>query len=318
MRLALLAAAVLAASPAAGRVIGAGPGKEFDRPSLAIAAAETGDTVLIEPGSYYDCATWTANGITLAGRAPGVVLTDTACGGKAILVIAGNDTIVRDLTLARARVEDGNGAGIRLEGQSLLVERVQFVNDQVGILAAAGGPGTIRIVECRFENGGVSGEHPSVALFAGPVALLQVERSVFTGMKGSQIGSAALQNVLSGNQIATSRLAVSVAGGGLVMEDNVLELSPDNEGRQAAVLANGDLRPVLRRNRLVNRTGQPASLLLDWTTGTPLLEGNIVEPPDREVASDGMWRYRAGAVVREVKDGVRGVFRAARRKVLGP
>jgi len=151
---ALLAAPFLAVAPADARTLGVGPGQEFERPSQAIAEAQAGDVVLIEPGTYYDCATWVADAVTVAGRAPGVVLSDTTCGSKAILVIRGNDATVRDLTLARARVPDGNGAGIRLEGQSLLLERVQFVNNEVGVLSGVGGPGAIRVVECRFEGGG--------------------------------------------------------------------------------------------------------------------------------------------------------------------
>jgi hypothetical protein len=321
MRAILLAAAILATAalemrPVDARTLGAGPGQEFDLPSRAIAAAQHGDTVLIEPGTYYDCATWTANAITVAGRAPGVVLSDTTCGAKAILVIRGNDAVVRDLTLARARVPDGNGAGIRLEGQSLQLERVRFVNNEVGVLAGVGGPGAIRVMECRFEGGGVAGDRPSVALSIGPVALLHVERSVFAGVKGSQVGSSALQTEVVGNQIATARLGVSAAGGSLLLEDNVLELTPGGSGLQAAVLANGDTRVTMRRNRLLNHTGRPSTLLLDWTDGVPLLDGNVVAASDHETASDGIWRHRGGAVFQGMKDGVRGLLIVA-RQVLG-
>ena len=316
---ALLAVPFLAVAPADARTLGAGPGQEFERPSQAIAEAQAGDVVLIEPGTYYDCATWVADAVTVAGRAPGVVLSDTTCGSKAILVIRGNDATVRDLTLARARVPDGNGngAGIRLEGQSLLLERVQFVNNEVGVLSGIGGPGSIRVVECRFEGGGVAGDRPSAALSVGEVALLHVERSVFTGVKGSGVGSAALETELRGNQIATSRLAVSAAGGSLLLEDNVLELPPGNEARQAAVLANGSTSVVMRRNRLLNETGRPATLLLDWTTGAPALEDNVVAASDREVASDGVWRHRSNALLQEAKNGVHGLLGTVKRQLVG-
>ena len=283
VRFALLAGVLLIAPPAGARVLSAGPGQEFVLPSRAIAAAQPGDTVLIEPGTYYDCAVWSASRVTVAGRAPGVVLSDKTCEGKALLVIRGDDAVVRDLTLARARVADVNGAGIRLEGQSLVLKRVRFENNQIGVLAGAGGGGTIRVSDCRFEGGGVDGERPSFALHIGAIASLRVERSVFTGLKGSQIGSSALRTELVDTQIATSRLAVSAAGSALLLEGNVLELAQDAKDRQAAVLANGDTRVILRRNRLVNHTGRPATLLLDWTSGSPVLEGNIVGPGDHEV-----------------------------------
>lgn len=314
---ALLASALLATAPAAARELTAGPGREFDLPSKAIAAAADGDTVLIEPGTYFDCATLTANGVTVAGRAPGVVLSDKTCGGKAILVIQGDDAVVRDVTLARARVPDGNGAGVRLEGQSLLLQRVQFVNNEVGVLAGIGGPGSVHVVQCRFEGGGVAGDKPSMAVLAGPVAVLQVQQSVFTDVKGSQIGSTALQTELTGNRIETSRLAVSAASGNLLLEDNVLELAPDNTGRQAAVVASGDTRVVMRRNRLANATGRPAAMLLDWSSETPKLEDNVVVPGDQEVRTDGVWRHRVGAVLHEVKAGVGSLMGIAKRQVLG-
>jgi len=314
---ALLASALLATAPAAARELTAGPGREFDLPSKAIAAATDGDTVLIEPGTYFDCATLTANGVTVAGRAPGVVLSDKTCGGKAILVIQGDDAVVRDVTLARARVPDGNGAGVRLEGQSLLLQRVQFVNNEVGVLAGIGGPGSVHVVQCRFEGGGVAGDKPSMAVLAGPVAVLQVQQSVFTDVKGSQIGSTALQTELTGNRIETSRLAVSAASGNLLLEDNVLELAPDNTGRQAAVVASGDTRVVMRRNRLANATGRPAAMLLDWSSETPKLEDNVVVPGDQEVRTDGVWRHRVGAVLHEVKAGVSSLLGIAKRQVLG-
>lgn len=317
MRPVLFAAALLASAPAAARNLTTGPGQEFDLPSSAIAAAADGDTVLVEPGTYYDCATLTANGVTVAGRAPGVVLSDKTCGAKAILVIQGDDATVRDLTLARARVPDGNGAGVRLEGQSLLLERVQFINNEVGVLAGIGGPGKIRVVQCRFEGGGVAGDQPSVALLAGPVAVLQVQQSVFTGVKGSQVGSTALQTELTGNRIETSRLAVSAAAGNLLLEDNVLELAPDNNGRQAAVVASGDTRVVMRRNRLANGTGRPAALLLDWSSEVPKLEDNTVLAGDEEVRTDGVWRHRVGAVLHEAKAGVSNLLGVAKRQVLG-
>src|SRR5487761_2787938 len=112
-----------------------GPGKTYSSPSKAIAAAHDGDTVLIAPGTYFDCAFVHQNNLTIAGSGPNAaaVLTDKACAGKALLVIDGNDVTVRNLTLTRIRVPDGNGAGIRAEGGNLTVDHVSFINNQDGI-----------------------------------------------------------------------------------------------------------------------------------------------------------------------------------------
>ena len=110
--------------------------------------------MLIEAGEYYDCAIWTASDLTIIGADPNVTITDTTCQGKALFVVRGDRSTVRNLTLARARVPDGNGAGIRLEGQGLTLERVRFVNNQVGLLAGALGSDA----EVRISN---SSRHPA-------------------------------------------------------------------------------------------------------------------------------------------------------------
>ena len=136
---------------------------------------------------------------------------------------------------------------------------------------------------------------------------------MFSGVKGSQVGSTAQQTELIGNRIETSRLAVSAAAGNLLLEDNVLELAPGNDGRQAAVVASGDTRVVMRRNRLANDTGRPAALLLDWSSETPKLEDNVVLAGDKEVRSDGVWRHRMGALLHEAKAGVGSLLDMARQ-----
>ena len=300
MRSGLLLAASLLAGPASARVLQVGPG---GLPSLAAAVREAGDgdTIRLAAGSYYECAVLTQRGLVLEG--PGAVLTDRTCEGKALLVVRGDNLVVRDVTLARARVPDRNGAGIRLEAQGLTLERVRFDNDEVGMLAAEGGPGVIRVTDCRFEGGGVAGARPTAALTVGGVALLRVEGSVFSGVKGGQVSTLAARSELTGNRIATGAeagagAAVQAGGGLLVMRDNVLEAGPSMPPHGAAVVASGS-GAELRGNRLLNGTGRPMTLLLDWTDATPVLAGNVVGAGDSVVGSAGLWRHRAGNLARE-------------------
>ena len=64
------------------------------------------------------------------------MLSDKSCGGKAIFITLGSDITIRNLTFARARVPDRNGAGIRAEGRNLTVEHSRFIDNENGILAA--------------------------------------------------------------------------------------------------------------------------------------------------------------------------------------
>ena len=72
--------ALLAGAPAGARTLTAGPGQEFPGPAAAIRAAADGDTVLIEPGEYYECAVTDRSHLTIEGHGDGVVLTDAKGG----------------------------------------------------------------------------------------------------------------------------------------------------------------------------------------------------------------------------------------------
>jgi len=301
-----------------------GEGKEFPVPSAAAAAADSGDRIEIQPGQYFDCATWKANNLEIVGTGPAdqVVITDTTCAGKAIFILTGDNVTVRDVTLARARVPDGNGAGIRLEGDGLTLERVRFSNDQVGLLAGGAGVRTIRIAECQFEAGGRGGDHPLYAVMVAEARLLRIEGSTFKGVLGGQISTAAVRTELAGNHIGAGTgnepaVAVLSTGGSLVMEDNVFSVGPNAPRVGGAVLAMGDGTLALRRNRLENSTGQSLALLLNWTATEPVVEGNQVGPGDEALSSSGLWRHRAAGAWHGMKDGLHGFAGSVKRGLLG-
>ena len=271
-------------------------------------------------GTYYECAVLTQRDLVIEGAGAETVLTDRTCEDKAMLVARGDGLTVRDLVLARARVGDRNGAGIRLEGQGLVLERVRFENDEVGVLAGAGGPGTIVVRDCTFEHGGVAGERPTAALMVAEVGLLRVERSRFEAVKGAQVSSAALRTELVGNSVSTgvepgAGPAVQ-ASGALLMQGNTLALGPNAPPHGAAVIATGP-SATLTGNRLQNGTGEAAVLLLDWTESAPTLADNVVQRGDEAVSSSGLLRHRAGSVAREAYGDARRAAGGAKRALLG-
>ncbi len=303
--LAGMAAAILLAAPAVARTLAVGAGQAFAVPSQAAAVAGDGDVVQIAAGTYYDCAIWHGKGVTIAGAGPQTVITDTTCQGKALFIIGGEGTTVRDLTLARARVLDGNGAGIRMEGPSLTLQHVRFINNEVGILAGSEGPRRLRIADCLFESGGVGGDHPMFAVVVGTLDVLQIERSTISDVKGGGIESSAASTELTGNSIATGSgadpaPAVLIEAGNLLMQDNVISLGPVPSRQRAAVWATGGGNMVLRHNELHNATGRPAALLLDWSGGKAVLEDNKVGSGDTERSISGLWRHRASALAHAV------------------
>jgi len=326
VRAAPLLAALLAASPvsvtqAAARTLTVGEGKDYALPSAAIDAAGDNDTVLIEPGTYFDCAIVRRNGLTIAGNGGKAELTDKACEGKALLVIRADRVTLRDIGLARARVPDGNGAGIRLEGPNLLAQRVTFDNDQVGLLSGMQG-GEIRIQDCTFDGGGVGGVSPKYAVMAGRSDLLRIERSTFRNGKGGQILTDATNSEITGNTIAGGlgddpAEAILATTGALHLDDNTITIGPTAPRGDAAVAIWDDATATLRHNRLINDTGRPMALLLDWTSSTPTLEANEIARGDSLETSSGIWRHRASVQFHARKDEARHMAGQLKRFIQG-
>jgi hypothetical protein len=286
-------------TPGQCAILQVGPDALLKTPSAAAALAQDGDTVVIAPGTYFDCAVWHANKLTIEGADAGAVLTDTPCEGKASFVILGNGVTVRNLTFTRIRVPDRNGAGIRAEGRDLTVEKTQFINDQIGILAADSESSSISIHDCDFTGNGLPDSRGTADLLIGRVSLLRVEGSrLKNGKGGAPITSNALRSTLIGNSIEAGQGVMSayvvgnMDGGSLIMNDNTLTLSPGSATSVATVaVAQDDGFPsgdvTLQHSVLINQTGKPAILLRNWGSATPVLAGNILQPGDIEVSADG-------------------------------
>jgi hypothetical protein len=102
------------------------------------------------------------------------------CEGKAALVLRGESARVEGLTFTHMRVEDGNGAGIRIEQGNLEVSETLFVDGQCGILSANDAGSTISVDRSTFSG---LGKHPdghgAHALYIGGYGGLRVTNSRF-------------------------------------------------------------------------------------------------------------------------------------------
>jgi hypothetical protein len=243
----LLAAFVMgvALPQAQAATLHVGPGATYSSPSAAIGAASAGDTVSIAPGQYFDCAFVRERGLTIEGTgdAASVVMTDKACGGKALLVIDAPDVTIRNLTLTRARVPDGNGAGIRMEGGSLTVDGVRFINNQDGILTASGASWVLTVLNSTFDKNGVCQNSCSHGIYAGAIGKLIVRHSHFTATKEAHhIKSRALSTEVTGSTIedgpeGTASYEIEVPNGGsLVVRGNTIEKGPMAENHSAVIV----------------------------------------------------------------------------------
>ena len=307
MRLRVVGLACVLAALAGGagaRTLEVGPGKEFKQPSDAAAAARTGDTIQIQPGEYFDCATLKVNKLVVegVGDADKVVITDKACGGKGLFITTGNGITIRNLTLTRARVPDGNGAGIRNEAADLTVERVRFVNNQNGILSTPGEPGTLIVRDSLFDRNGYCGNSGGCAhgIYAATGTLVHIERTTFTGTKqGHHIKSRSLRTevvgctVQDGEDGTASYLIDQPIGGSLVVRDSTLEKGPEAENHTAAIMIGeeGVSQPTreitIENNSFRNDGSYPTAFVNNLTATEAQLRGNRLSGSVRPLNGDG-------------------------------
>jgi hypothetical protein len=142
---------------ASGKIWQVGPAKTYTLPSQVSALVLSGDTVEIDAGTYdADVAKWSADNLLLKGVGGMAHLkaNGNAYGGKAIWVIAGNNTRIEYIEFSLCTVVDHNGAGIRQEGKNLTVSHCYFHNNENGILAGTVNPSTIRIEYSEFGYNG--------------------------------------------------------------------------------------------------------------------------------------------------------------------
>jgi hypothetical protein len=324
----VLAMILLQSGTAAAAILLVGPERAIKTPSEAAAVARDGDTVEIAAGDYFDCAVWHQDNLTIEGEGEGVVVTDKTCEGKALFVIAGHDVTVRNITFTRARVPDGNGAGIRAEGVGLTVEHCRFIDNENGILAGASPDSRIAIIESEFARNGKCAERCAHGIYINPIAALYVERSTFSGTRaGHHIKSEALRTELIGNSIrdgadgTSSYLVELPIGGALVMEDNVLEKGPKTGNRRAAVMIGSDgeaqatAELLFSHNIFINDT----AFVVNWTGTMAAMSGNVMQGAyATELTSKGTWLAWMWRGVWIMKDDVRHWAGQAKRRLTGP
>jgi hypothetical protein len=301
-RLVLISALALACSERAfAGTLEVGADKTYKFPSDAIKAAKNGDKILIARGEYFDCAVVTADDLVIEGTGAdgSSVMTDKACGGKALLVTTGNNITIRNLTLTRVRVPDGNGAGIRAEGVGLTVEHVKFINDQSGIL---GGRGTMTIRDSEFQRNGGCANAAGCAhgIYANELDLLHIERTKFADTReGHHIKSRALRTEIIGCDIrdgetGTASYLIDIPNGGsLIVRDSTMEKGPKAENHSAAIVigAEGVTHPtreiIIENNTFRNAGSYPTAFVKNLTATEAVVKHNTISGTVQALEGDG-------------------------------
>ncbi|WP_372620152.1 hypothetical protein [Falsiroseomonas sp.] len=289
---------VLLPGLASAETLRVGPGQRFERPSQAAAAARPGDTVLIAPGRYVDCAIWRAANLRIRADGGQVEITGPVCGHKALFVTAAPDIEIVGLAFLGATSQGGNGAGIRAEGGNLTIRASRFEANENGILTAQNAGATLLIEDSVFLRNGALREGRDCAhgVYAGGIGALVIRRSLFEGTRVCHhVKSRAARTEITDSRLLdtpegrVSYLVDLPNGGDLLLRGNTLRKGPNsgNAGTAVAIGFEGVRHPTPRlrveANRfenlqprgtvfVANRSETPAELIGNMLSGhvTPL------------------------------------------------
>ena len=185
---------ILALLPAPALAGGSGPylvvetGQHY--PALQAAVDAIGDargTITIPAGAYRDCAVQTKGEVAFLAAQPGTVTFDAAiCEGKAALVLRGRGSRVEGIIFQNQHVNEGNGAGIRLEHGNLVVRQSWFRDSDEGILSADDPASSVVIERSTFSalgrcDRGLSCAH---AVYFGDYGSVTIRNSRFEAGRG--------------------------------------------------------------------------------------------------------------------------------------
>jgi hypothetical protein len=290
------------AVPAGAATLEVGSDKPMKQPSEAAAAAKDGDHILIAPGEYFDCAVWKADKLVIegTGKPEDTVITDKTCNGKGLFLTDGEDITIRNLTLTRARVPDGNGAGLRMEARNLTVEHVRFVNNQNGILTNNDVKGSLIVRDSEFLRNGACGGACAHGLYANNLDLLHVERSKFFEthqahhIKSRALRTEVIDSDLQDGPDGTSSYQIEAPNGGsVVVRGCTIEKGPKSENHTGAIVIGMEgvtqpTREIIVENNSFRVDGNyPSFLVVNQTATEAMLKGNKLAGSAQALRGDG-------------------------------
>lgn len=220
-----------------GIVRAVGPGKPYATLKAAARAANSGDIIELEPGTYNgQTALILKDDLVIRGRG-GVAVFDAQRGalteGKAIIVVRANNVLIENLELTNAESRDRNGSGVRAEGTRLHVRNCYFHGNQSGLLTIGHLKAELIIEDSEFaRNGWIDGQAHQI--YVGRFDRFEFRRNYLHGtVAGSAIKSRAAENIIEYNFVAdgatgSGNYTVDLTDGGrAILIGNVFQKSRD-------------------------------------------------------------------------------------------
>ncbi len=184
-------------------VLRVGPGQQYLSIAEAARTAKDGQVVEILAGNYFgEVAVWSQRKLTIrgiGGRAR-LYANGQSAEGKAIWVFRNGDFVVENIEFFDAKVSDNNGAGIRAEAGSLIVQNCLFYGNQNGILTSDK-LALLEVLGSEFAYSG-AGDGQSHGIYVGPIAEFRAFGNYFHhSNRGHLIKSRAEKNTIAYNRL---------------------------------------------------------------------------------------------------------------------
>lgn len=309
---------LLTATPVPAALIDVGPGYEHETPSAAARAAVSGDLIVIHAGEYRnDYPIWSQDDLEITADGPVRILGDEDFipNGKALWIVRGKRTTIRGIEFSGARVRDLNGAGIRLEQGSLVIEDCIFRGNEMGLLTTDRQDIELTIRTSVFENNtqdyyryGKLGHN----VYVGRIGYFElVDSEISAANIGHNVKSRAEKTILRNNRVfdtdsAFSSYLIDIPNGGdALIENNVLVKKAASENRAMVSFGAEGVeyrvnRLELRNNVLISERANTIGIMNHHRTTVPVLRLNAMEGVAREHVSG--WRLTLMRIMGKLRD----------------
>lgn len=196
------------AAPAAAATLSVGAGKTYATPCKAFAAAQAGDVIEIQGGTYAGdvCAIYKSN-LTIRGvnGRPKIDAAGKAALSKGTWVVVGSNIVIDNVEMFGAKVADKNGAALRLEGTNFTLRNSFLHNNENGILSGVNTASNVTLEYNEFGHNG-AGDGYSHNIYIGKVAKLTFRYNYSHDANvGHNLKTRALSNTIAYNRFSSLR-----------------------------------------------------------------------------------------------------------------
>ena len=268
-------------------VLEVGAGKQFQTINAAITAADQmggNADIRISAGTYTNDGGYLWDGInnvTIEGVGGTVKIVDPTynAGGKAAIVTGGQNIVLRNLDISGVTVPDANGAAVRYDQGTLLLDNVHLHDNQNGILGAPDPTGSITIQNSEIDHNGTSAGNTH-NIYIGDIAQFTLTNSyIHDANVGHEVKSRAENNTITNNRILDNSGSSSYSidlpnGGNAVITGNIIEQGVNNQ------------------NHTINAYGEEGSL----HAGTGVTFANNVVVNDDSGGKGPLWNNNGATI----------------------